>query len=248
MAKNSFHGSPGLKICIVWLAIILSTTSCMILESTPKNAPTQFPNDSLVDRSFVSEQPCKAPCWYGLELGKARADEIRTTLSTLPFIKSNSIREYKNSEPLFIASCVYSNPDEDCVWIETSTDGTLSKIVLKTYYPLTLESVIERLGNPTYYISDPISGRDACQVHVYWPNASVMAILEVSPKERYCIGKNSEKINLGSQIEQLIYTRIEAQQDGIPWIEDQWTTVASGFLIPQTIPHQQKKRTKLKTV
>ena len=155
-------------------------------------------------------------------------EDIETTLSSLPFVDSASIGTQKfSSDPdelLFFADCVYSEPDKDCILLETSPEGKLRKIILDVYYPLTLESVIAQLGKPTYYISDPVSGKDACSVYVYWPSTSVIAVLQVTPKERYCIGEKNEKINLENQIDQLIYTMIEAQQGGIPWTEDQQTT------------------------
>jgi hypothetical protein len=221
--KNESSMSLRLQLCLIVAFMIPSIMSCRILGATSDDA-IEFPSDRRVDRSFVSGQPCEAPCWYGLELGKASFEEIRTTLSSLPFINSEGIREYESNssgEMSFITNCVYSSPDEDCIWIETSADGTLRQITLKIYYPLTLESAIRQLGKPSYYISDPISGKDACTIHVYWPNASISAILETAPKERYCIGEKSEKVNLGDQIKLLIYTTIEAQQDGIPWIVDQ---------------------------
>lgn len=225
MTEDRFDKSLRFQLSLFTLLIISSMISCMILNSTSTDVNIEFPDDPRVDQSFVSGQPCKAPCWYGLELGEAGVEDIQTTLSSLPFIDSASIGTQKFSsgtdELLFFADCVYSEPDKDCVLLETSPEGKLRKVILDIYYPLTVEAAIRQLGKPTYYISDPISGKDACTIHIYWPDASVSAILEVAPKERYCIGGKSEKVNLGDQIELLIYTTIEDQQGGTPWTVDQ---------------------------
>jgi hypothetical protein len=227
MAENRFDETFRFQLRLLALFIIPSMLSCMILESTSKDVSIEFSNDPRVDRSFVSGQPCEAPCWYGLELGEASVEDIRTTLSSLPFIDSHSIGVQSfSSDPdelLIFANCVYS-PNEDCILFETAPDGRLRKIILEIYYPLTLESAIERLGSPMYYILEPISGRDACRIFIHWPDKNVLAILEAAPREKHCNGEKTEKVNLGSQIDQLIYTDIEIQiiqQDGIPWIQDQ---------------------------
>lgn len=225
MTEIRFEKFHRFQLPLLALFIISNMISCMIFQPISTDVNIEFPNDPRVDQSFISGKPCKAPCWYGLELGKASVEDIQSTLSSLPFIDSASIGTQKFSsdldELLFFADCVYSEPDKDCVLLETSPGGKLRKIILVIYYPLTLESAIGQLGKPAYYISDPISGRDACTIHIYWPNSSVSAVLEAAPKERYCIGEKSEKVNLGDQIELLIYTTIESQQDGFPWTDGQ---------------------------
>ena len=46
---------------------------------------------SLVDRSFLTGQPCTPPCWYGLEPEKATEEDVISTLKTLPFVESSTI-------------------------------------------------------------------------------------------------------------------------------------------------------------
>jgi hypothetical protein len=225
MAEKRVNRSPGFRVRLISLLVIPILINCMILESTAKDINIDFPNDSRVDLSFITKQPCNAPCWYGLELGKSSVEDIRKALLSLPFINSDLIREYKNNDPnevLFVAKCVYSAPDEDCVWIETSSDGKFGKITLKIYYTLTLETAIEQLGSPVYYMLDLISGKDACRIYIHWPDANVLAVIEAAPREKYCINEKIEKIILGSQINQLIYTDIDIkviQEDSDPWIE-----------------------------
>lgn len=206
--------------------ILLSMISCTIFQPAKKTNEIGFPNDSRMDLSFLTNQPCKAPCWYGLELGKSSIEEIRTTLTSLPFIKPGSIREYKGGNPgelLLIAQCVYLDSNDDCVWIETSSDGMLKKVGLGIHYPLALDSVIEQLGSPSYFILDVISGADICLIYIHWPDTNILAVIKATPRERYCESNNLESIILKNQIHQLIYTDIDIkliQEGSRPWVED----------------------------
>jgi hypothetical protein len=200
--------------------------SCTIFQPAKKTNEIEFPNDSRMDLSFLTNQPCKAPCWYGLELGKSSIEEIRTTLTSLPFIKPGSIREFKGGNPgelLLMAQCVYLDSNDDCVWIETSSDGMLKKVGLGIHYPLSLDSVIEQLGSPSYFILDVISGTDICLIYIHWPDTNILAVIEATPRERYCESNNLESIILKNQIHQLIYTDIDIkliQESSKPWVED----------------------------
>jgi hypothetical protein len=50
-------------------------------------------DDPLADSSFLTQQPCAAPCWYGLEPDKSTADDVIAALRKLPFVDSGTIWE-----------------------------------------------------------------------------------------------------------------------------------------------------------
>jgi hypothetical protein len=65
--KNKLFGNKKiLKIALTLLGIFIG--GCVILESSGNKS--KFPEDARVDRSFVTGQPCEAPCWYMLRLGR----------------------------------------------------------------------------------------------------------------------------------------------------------------------------------
>ncbi len=63
-------GRSGFKCVPIWslyAIFILVSGSC-----------TSAKEDPLVDRSFLTKQPCAPPCWYRLELDKAGQEDIYT--------------------------------------------------------------------------------------------------------------------------------------------------------------------------
>ena len=79
-----------IQFCIS-LLILLTSSGCgvSITQETPTQAATTDPG--LVDDSLLTDIPCKAPCWYGLELGKSTEADVLTTLHELSFIDPNRI-------------------------------------------------------------------------------------------------------------------------------------------------------------
>jgi hypothetical protein len=63
----------------------LLLTACNITSATRE---PQF-----VDRSFISDEPCASPCWYGLLLGKSTGSEVEAKLAELPFVDQEAIRK-----------------------------------------------------------------------------------------------------------------------------------------------------------
>ena len=82
-----------------------------------KNGPS-FPDDPRVDRSFVTGQPCDAPCWYELRLGESTIDDIRATLLQLPFVDQSTLFEWNigtdGSKLGFYFDCVYYDSPGSC--------------------------------------------------------------------------------------------------------------------------------------
>jgi hypothetical protein len=198
----------------------------MTLESYSKQNTPEFPTDPLVDRSFVTGQPCDAPCWYGMRLGKSDLEDIRTTLRELSFIDQSRIYEQSTgdfgpNEKLFLVHCTYSKESEFCATLKTSKDGYLSKIVITVAYELTLQTTIEHLGTPEYYTVSPSPTENKCYVDVYWPDKEIIVSFIDSPRDRLCIPTKNEKIELSSPILWLVYvdTSFEDQQqyERLPW-------------------------------
>ncbi len=210
------------KITLTLLGVFIM--SCVIPESwVERNKPT-FPEDSRVDRSFVTGQPCDAPCWYGLRLGESTVDDIRATLLQLPFVDQSTLREWNistdGSELGFHFDCVYYNPPGSCGVLETE-NGKLRKIVMSVQYPLTLQSSIDLLGIPEYYTTGPSPTEDICIVSVYWPKKNIVAVVEESPREKHCSPTSNEPIDLDLQIISLVYMEIntpdQKNDESRPW-------------------------------
>src|SRR5258706_10174236 len=154
------------KAYLIIIPLILAAVSGCGLVKSEKS----FPNDPLVDRSFVTSQPCEAPCWYGLRLGDSTLEDIRTTLPELPFVDKSQIYEqpigdFGPNERSFLVHCTYSKEAEFCAILETSQNGKLSKIIVIVAYELTLQTTIEDLGVPEFYNVSPSPNKDICYVN-----------------------------------------------------------------------------------
>lgn len=73
------------------MALLLVAAGCKFSATGDLAKPTV---DPLADQSFLNQQPCASPCWYGLEPDKSSAKEVYTTLSTLPFVDPTTIEEW----------------------------------------------------------------------------------------------------------------------------------------------------------
>jgi hypothetical protein len=60
--------------------MIFLLLGCEFMESAGRRKEIEFPDSLLVDESFVSDQPCKAPCWYNLNVEESTLEDIRKTL------------------------------------------------------------------------------------------------------------------------------------------------------------------------
>ena len=224
-ASDKLHKNLRKKVAVSFLFTAL-LLSCSFLKPSSNQNGSEFPVDSLVDRSFVTSQPCEAPCWYGLRLGESTLDDIRMTLPELSFVDQSqlyeqSTGEFGPNEKLFVVHCSYSTEADLCAELTTSKDGKLSKIIIIVAYELTLQRAIEYLGVPTFYNINPSPNKDVCYVEVFWPEKDVVVSLSDSPRERLCTQTERERIDLNSQILSLIYTHISNQDqqkyDGLPW-------------------------------
>jgi hypothetical protein len=203
--------------------------SCSISEFSPGRDEPKFPEDERVDRSFITKQPCEAPCWYGLTLGVSTDDDIRAKLLQLAFVDQATLFEQPmgsdGSDLLgFYFDCVYYNPPGSCGVLEVE-NGKLSKIMMAVQYLLSLQMVIDQLGTPIYYTANPSPNEDICVLEIFWPEKNIIVTADDSPRKRLCTSTGNEQINMDMQIKQLIYIESKNQEqrinEGFPWLDFQ---------------------------
>lgn len=133
---------------------VLSTSGTLI----PYSNNTQIPADSWQTR-WLRSIPCKAPCWEGITPGITTMEEAAKLLKQNPLINPNSIK---------ITVDNYDKSVEDLAWkwITNVPGGTLysihnsSQSVVKEIDPyydpmeLTLNNIIQLLGQPNYILAD----------------------------------------------------------------------------------------------
>lgn len=203
-----------------WFSYVVALVALMLLSCTSSNisATTKtgdFPNDPNVDRSFVTGQPCYAPCWQGLNLDVSTVEEVQSTLRELPFVDQTTLFEYKyeSNQRVFGFDCTYYHVPGGggCGVLETSIDGTLKRVVTSVQYPLSLRSVIDQIGNPEFFTANPLPNDDVCLLEIYWPEKKIITTLQGTPREKFCAKIESEEAILALQIKSLIYTEVNSQ-------------------------------------
>ena len=183
-------GKSNLQYCMILIAfgLILMTGGCN-LQATP--APL---DPELVDQSFITDQPCKAPCWYGLKLDQSSESEVLKKLNELPFVDPTKIQISKNESYLDYSNitkidfnCVVPK-GKRCGSIFTA-DGVVKYIGLSIQYPLSLKSVVDKLGPPDYFTRDFMTPHgQGCMVSFNWTQKKISLGSEDPDSERVCQG------------------------------------------------------------
>ena len=153
------------RMCTIFILMLVS--SCSSVDS-----------DSDIDRSFLTDEPCPAPCWYHLELGKSTREDVLQSLKTLPFINPQSIKESgatwmdDSSAKSIYFGCIHPKT-KDCGEI-TISDDRMKSIWFSVNYPLTTKMVVDKLGTPDYLdyggYHPEVGG---CVVLFYWVERGV---------------------------------------------------------------------------
>jgi hypothetical protein len=129
---------------VVWPALLFILSGCAGLAGI-MGTPTP------IDRSFLTDEPCAAPCWYGLTPGKSKTADVQRVLAELPFVDQAAITQYGSGvtggsiEISF--QCRKDKERRDWIIIQ---GGIVQKIALSLQYSLTFGEVVEKLGPPDY--------------------------------------------------------------------------------------------------
>ena len=152
--------------------------SCQSLSRTP--TPTL--DADRVDRSLLTDQPCPAPCWYGLELGKSTRADVLATLRTLSFadpdtIQENAVGYWDRFSHKSLAATViganYRSSRQQSAGLIVAND-TLLSIGIFPNYPLSLAQVVDHLGPPDYVSAIMGLDRTTCYLELIWLNRQIV--------------------------------------------------------------------------
>ena len=129
-------------------------------------------HQDLVDKSFLTGQPCEAPCWYNLNLGVSTESDVRKTLARLPFVYQEDIREWNTTlsndqvaKEIFYY-CSYLN-DKVCGRFLFS-DGIVTLISTRIDFPLDFQTVVDKLGPADYYAMFSGIETQNCTINLFW--------------------------------------------------------------------------------
>lgn len=153
------------------LLITLLVTSC--------RSETPIPDDPLADKSFSTGEPCAAPCWYNLVVGKTTEKEALEAVKQLPFIAPNvplertTVYESEDAKSIYFDCLSQSGTRSGCVNLVFS-QNELKQILISVGYELTFKTVVDQLGPPDYvsYFVQP-GEQIACDIYLLWQNLGI---------------------------------------------------------------------------
>jgi hypothetical protein len=169
------------KYFLIYQMFILST-AITLLGGCSVSTPT--PTFEQMDNSPFTGIPCAAPCWYGLSIGESNEKDVLAVLPTLTFIDQNTIRSFRPSMPNlefsafapgveFVADCVYPTKRQ-CLSVIV-VDNILTDIELALNYDISVDEVIETLGDPDYIGYRNLGAeRIICKVNLIWSSRQLV--------------------------------------------------------------------------
>jgi hypothetical protein len=190
-----------LVILLLWLPIMVS---CSLFY------------DPKIDQSFLTNQPCASPCWYGLIPGEATKADVLETLKELPFIDYSSIREYgtvwnlDNAAESIRFGC--SHPKKEGCGAALISDDQLKVLWLNVNFRLDIEMVVNKLG-PSSYVDYGVYAPEVggCIVSFSWPKLNIEASNLDTRNNRLCsIIQNQHNIPRKIEIQSMSYAVDEA--------------------------------------
>lgn len=149
-------GQPSGQAIMLIFPLLLFLSAC--------NHASLTPEPKIADRSFLTGQPCKAPCWYNLELDKSTQVDVIQTLKELPYVDHNSIIVHNT---VYTGNIITTQIDFDCIEPKGEPcgfikllDGKLKMVDTVIRYPLTIKTVIDQIGPPEYIFFGALMGGD----------------------------------------------------------------------------------------
>jgi len=123
--------------------LILLTGACVALIVSARN----YLQNALTDRSIITGDPCRPPCWQGIEPGITSGEQALNILGDLFIVDPGSIKPngtLESSGVLWDYRLGGKRRDAGMHW----TSGVVQEIRLGINFDLTVEEVIDHFGTP----------------------------------------------------------------------------------------------------
>lgn len=167
------------------------------------SSPEIITGHSLTDDSFLTGNPCNAPCWYGLEVGESNISDVLETIDALPFIENVTPKEYENEVQISF-DCPYVL-DTSCGVI-TLKNNIVTRISYLNGFELSFVEAVNILKDPDQIWAWLDHG--SCYILLDWGPSKAIA-LEYGQKNN--ISECTEvfqtgKLSSSLEVSRIIYT------------------------------------------
>lgn len=204
------------------------------LLGTP--TPTPIMDESLVDRSLLTGEPCAAPCWQTLELGKSTKSDVIAKLQDLTFINASTIDEGSFSywdpktEQVVPSIQVHADcrvPKRHCVGLEI-VNNQLVAVRLVPNYSLFIKDLVNRFGPPEFIRPVLYQDGKTCVLFYSWEMQQILAESRIPDGKDLC-----ESIENGQGLDKnLSIDGVQYELLGAFIFERQYGQEWPGFLEP----------------
>jgi len=159
---------------LVMLEIFMQACTSAAIEdkSLPLYPDFTNQNPNLADTSWLTNKPCGAPCWHGLQTGKSSMTDAVATVKELSFVDPDSMSSSEVKLPEKVTQIVgfkcKSQPKLTCVGM-SFYENILENLSISPNYRITFEQAVEKLGVPDGYTYSPLGAEiKGCNIFLIW--------------------------------------------------------------------------------
>ena len=149
---------PRMAMSAGMMVLLLVDNATIGLQACPTNGtlPPTDVDPSLLDTSLLNSDPCGPPCWQGLTPGESTRMEALEVLRGLQFADPDvSVSRVGRFTSIRWQSEV-SAPQHIWGGQIALADDVLYRIQFDVAYPLSLQQVLDTVGDPDYVLVEPL--------------------------------------------------------------------------------------------
>ncbi len=175
----AFHKFSACKVQYIWginlffiLVMGIFLSACQ--NSFGNKTPTPTIDVDLLDKSWLTGDPCSPPCWYGLEPDVSDEQQVLSVLESLPFVNPNSIEESivgfgdVISEEPYNATAIQASKYYGSGIRLLIGKGVVKRISFGLDYEITIGEIVDQIGIPDRVQMLPVTFANSCDVEIYW--------------------------------------------------------------------------------
>jgi|WetSurMetagenome_2_1015567.scaffolds.fasta_scaffold109610_2 hypothetical protein len=210
MTKTKLQNLVTFPLAFLFLFLVFG---CLSKNPNPAQVdPTAHPE--WVDQSWLTGQPCAAPCWQGLVPGKSSENEALKSLRSLSFIDPSKIQEHPSSywDPneqeniqakLITAQCI--SPAYQICSSLLIAGGNLKSIILFPNQLISVRNIVDHLGEPDFIQILP-SFTISCNFRLGWKEKQILANVNEQAQSPVCDDiRNGKRIDATLRINSIEY-------------------------------------------
>ena len=165
---------------------------------------------------ILTSTECAPPCWYGITPGQSTAPQVYSALERIPGMDKELIFENTNKDDkLTKIAWFFKRPAEDQMGSVNFTSDTATAINISTVNSLSLESFLDKAGEPEQYWTG-LGQRDGGE--------EFLDIVLLAPTKGYAVelvtdseaGTNQVEIKPGTPVFRVTYFSPEMYEELLP--------------------------------